>query len=253
MAVGAELTAGFPDSRGGDRGRSAPREVARLGCAPTVDVAADVTVATATAAAPAIAAITFEGELDGALLIARALSRACAWVPPPLRAHVGEDGHGRPVSVGTIGVAAAASPRYCAAAAAAPAAASAPAPAPGATVATELCGLRRIGETRLAGGGCCSSQPPGSSSLFHLPLTSFKPSSPMPPVPPPPPPSLTLPSDIESRAGEKAPPRRRTQGATSGDAAGFESTADPSVVIPSEECRTAPLLGVNILVCCCRI
>lgn len=113
-----------------------------------------------------------------------------------------------------------------------------------------LCGLLGIGETLLAGGGCCSSQPPGSSSLFHLPLPLFRPPPP-PPLPPLQPPPI-LSSDIGSpRAGEKAPPRRRTQGATSGDAAGLVSTADASMVMPSGWRRTLRPFRLHAPICCC--
>ena len=207
------LSAGFSDSSGGERGRSAPTVLARPGRV----LAADVGVTAA--AAPASAATAFEGDVDFALPMARACSRACAWVPP-FRPQVGEDCHGRTDEAGAIGAVPAACPRFCTAAAF-----SVVADASG------VWGLRGIGETRFAGGGCCSSESSGSNSLFHLPLPLFMfmfifipPSLLPPPLPPPP----MLSSDM----GEKAPSRRRTQGATSGDAAGLVSTVDASAVMP---------------------
>lgn len=201
------LSAGFSDSSAGERGRSAPTVFARPGLVLTADVGVTA------AAAPAIAATAFEGEVDFALLMESACSRAIAWAPP-FRAQVGEDCHGRTEEAGAVGAAAAASPRRCTAAAISVVAA-----------ASGVWGLRGIGETRLAGGGCCSSEMSGSSSLFHLPLPLFVPPSLLlPPLPPPP----MLSSDM----GEKAPSRRRTQGATSVDAAGLVSTVDASAVMP---------------------
>lgn len=79
-------TAGFSDSAGGERGRSAPSVFARLGLVPpdgnTSEPAATAAAAGAAAAAPAFAAVAFEGEVGWALLMTSAFSRARAWVPP---------------------------------------------------------------------------------------------------------------------------------------------------------------------------